>query len=111
MRKIIWIGGAAVVLAVAVIGSGGATALAESLSGSAIVQDTDDGPDAPLTGSAMERATQAALAHTGGGTVTDTESGDDGAAYGVEIRTPDGRQVEVNVDADFVVIGEESDDD
>ena len=36
--------------------------------------------DAPLTGAALERATEAALAHTGGGTVTETEVGDDGAA-------------------------------
>ena len=28
----------------------------------------------------------------GGGTVLETEAGDDGAAYGVEVRLPDGRQ-------------------
>jgi hypothetical protein len=34
-----------------------------------------------------------------------------GAAYGVEVRLDDGRQVEVNLDADFNVIGQEADDD
>jgi len=53
----------------------------------------------------------AALEHTGGGTVVETEAGDDGAAYGVEIRLEDGRVVEVNLDQDFNVIGDEADDD
>jgi len=63
------------------------------------------------TGSALEQATKAALEYTGGGTVTETEVGDDGAAYGVEIRLDDGRQVEVNLDENFNVIGQENDDD
>jgi uncharacterized membrane protein YkoI len=70
---------------------------------------TDD--DSPLVGSDLERATQAALAHTGGGTVIESEVGDDGAAYGIEIRLEDGSVVEVNLDADFNVIGSEPDDD
>lgn len=80
-------------------------------------QVDDDGPneandsDTPLTGSDLDRAVAAALEHTGGGEVTETEVGDDGAAYGVEIRLPDGGQVEVNLDADFTVIGSEADDD
>ncbi len=50
-------------------------------------------------------------AHTGGGTVTETETGDDGAVYSVEIELDDGRQVEVNLDENFDVIGQETDDD
>jgi hypothetical protein len=69
------------------------------------------GGEAPLQGSDLERATQAALAHTGGGTVTETEAGDDGAAYSVEVRLADGSQVEVNLDQGFQVIGDEPDDD
>ena len=69
------------------------------------------GDDKPLTGSTLEQAKAAALAHTGGGTVTETEVGDDGAAYGVEIRLADGSQVEVNLDGSFKVIGQETDDD
>ena len=69
------------------------------------------GDEQPLTGSALDEATAAALKHTGGGTVVETEVGDDGAAYGVEIRLDDGSQVEVNLDENFNVIGDEADDD
>jgi hypothetical protein len=71
--------------------------------------DGDD--DTPLSGSTLEQARDAALEHTGGGTVVDSEVGDDGAAYGIEIRKADGSQVEVNLDRDFNVIGQENDDD
>ncbi len=67
--------------------------------------------DKPLTGASLEKATAAALAHTGGGTVVETEVGDDGAAYGVEVRLANGRVVEVELDGQFVVIGQEVDDD
>jgi len=69
------------------------------------------GEEQPLTGSTLDRATAAALAHTGGGKVVETETGDDGAAYGIEVRLDDGRQVEVNLDESFSVIGQEADDD
>jgi hypothetical protein len=69
------------------------------------------GDEQPLTGSTLEQAKAAALAHTGGGTVTETETGDDGAAYSVEVKLDDGTQVEVNLDSDFQVIGQEADDD
>jgi uncharacterized membrane protein YkoI len=77
--------------------------------GFAIAAGGDD--DKPLTGSDLEKATAAALAHTGGGTVVETEVGDDGAAYGVEVRLDDGRVVEVNLDESFDVIGQQNDDD
>jgi hypothetical protein len=67
--------------------------------------------DTPLAGSALDQAKAAALAHTGGGTVIETEVGDDGAAYGVEIRLDDGSVVEVRLDEAFTVIGSETDDD
>lgn len=98
-RRTRWIAGGAVALAV--IGGGAGIAIATGAA--------DD--DQPLTGSALERATAAALEHTGGGTVVETEAGDDGAAYGVEIRLEDGRVVEVSLDRDFNVIGDETDDD
>jgi len=97
-RKTRWIAGGA--LAIAVIGGGTGIGVAASR-----------GDDEPLTGSALEKATAAALEHTGGGTVIETEAGDDGAAYGVEIRLDNGRVVEVGLDANFEVIGQESDDD
>lgn len=67
--------------------------------------------DEPLTGATLERATAAALEHTGGGKVVETEVGDDGAAYGVEVQLAGGRQVEVELDENFQVIGQEADDD
>jgi hypothetical protein len=94
-----WIAGAAVAVAVLGIGTGVAMA----------VGGGDD--DTPLTGSTLDQATAAALEATGGGTVTETEVGDDGAAYGVEVRLDDGTQVEVNLDERFEVIGQEQDDD
>ena len=67
--------------------------------------------DAPLTGNDLDRATQAALEHTGGGTVIESEIGDDGAAYSVEIKRDDGTVVEVQFDESFNVTGDEADDD
>jgi uncharacterized membrane protein YkoI len=67
--------------------------------------------DKPLTGATLEQATAAALAHTGGGTVVETELGDDGAAYGVEVQLPDGRVVEVSLNRSSQVVGTERDDD
>jgi hypothetical protein len=96
-RRTKWIAGGAVALAV--IGGGTGIAIATGVS--------DD--DEPLTGSALEQAKAAALEHTGGGTVIETEAGDDRAAYGVEIRLEDGRVVEVNLDQDFNVVGDEAD--
>lgn len=96
-RKTRWIAGG--VLAVAVVGGG---------TGLAVASGADD---QPLTGSALDRATAAVLEQTGGGMVTETEVGDDGAAYSLEVRLDDGTQVEVNLDEHFNVIGQEADDD
>ena len=67
--------------------------------------------DTPLTGEPRDRAVAAAVTHVGGGEVTDTEIGDGGAAYGVEVRKPDGTQVEVNLDQAYAVTSAENDDD
>jgi uncharacterized membrane protein YkoI len=89
------------VTAVAVVIAGGTAAATVSGSES----------DAPLTGSTREQAIAAALAHVGGGTILRTEVGDDGAAYGVEIRLTDGSAVEVKLDERFKVVTTEADDD
>ena len=39
-------------------------------------EDENEGPDTPITGEALDRASTAALAHTGEGEVTETEVGD-----------------------------------
>jgi hypothetical protein len=88
-------------VALALVGGGAAFAMAAAAG--------DD--DRPLTGSDLERATRAALEHTGGGAVVETEVGDDGAAYGVEVRLAGGTVVEIALDEGFEVIGEESDED
>ena len=55
----------------------------------------------------MEQASDAALAHTGGGTVTETEVGDEESLYEVEVTLDDGSQVDVQLDEDFNVVGDE----
>jgi hypothetical protein len=87
---------------------GGIVALAVIGGGTGIAIATGLGDDEPLTGATLEQATAAALEHTGGGTVIESEAGDGGAAYGVEIRLDDGSVVEVALDENFNVIGQES---
>ena len=88
----------------------GALLVAFTVSASvAVAANVDD--DEPLSGTTLEQASDAALAETGGGTVLETEQGDDGAAYSVEVQTPDGSVVEVNLDDQFTVIGSSTDDD
>jgi uncharacterized membrane protein YkoI len=64
--------------------------------------------ETPITGTALTRASDAALDHTGGGRVTDTEAGDEDGAYEVEVTLPDGSQVDVHLDAGFDVLGDEA---
>lgn len=107
----------AVVAAIGVAAGGYSFAAAASNTDPGPVASDQDGDgeaqdsDAPLTGGDLDQAVAAALEHTGGGEVIETETGDDGAAFGVEVRLEDGSAVEVNLDADFVVIGSEPDDD
>jgi uncharacterized membrane protein YkoI len=71
--------------------------------------DADDAverPDTPITGEALEQASQAALDHMGEGRVTDTEVGDEEGYYEVEITLEDGQQVDVHLNANFEVLGE-----
>ena len=63
----------------------------------------------PITGGALDKASAAALDHTGGGEVTDTEVGDEEGFYEVEVRRADGSQTDVHLDADFNVIGQQAD--
>lgn len=95
------------------IGAAAAVAIVASSVGVVVAAGSDDdgSPDAQLSGEALDRATAAALAHTDGGEVIETEVGDDGAAYGVEVRLEDGSVVEVSLDADYRVIRSETDED
>ena len=71
--------------------------------------DNGGGSDELPPGTDYDRAVEAALASTGGGTVTDVERGDDGAVYGVEVLREDGTAVEVQIDS-FTVTGSEGGD-
>jgi septum formation inhibitor MinC len=88
--------------AVVVIGAAGA--------GIALAGGGDDA-EAPITGDALERASAAALAHTGEGRVTETEIGDEDSHYEVEVTLDDGTQVDVQLDEDFQVVSSEADED
>ena len=69
----------------------------------------DDATDQPISGNALERASQAALDHTGEGRVTETEVGDEESYYEVEVTLDDGSQVDVQLDRDFQVVGTDGD--
>ena len=85
----------------------GALALAGVGASMATAGGGDD--PAPITGDALERATAAAVEHTGGGRVTETEQGDEESFYEVEVTMDDGTQIDVQLDEDFNVVGDETD--
>jgi uncharacterized membrane protein YkoI len=95
------VAGAAVAAAVAAGGAGIAAAAGSD--------DVSEGPDTPISGGALQRAEDAALAETGGGKVTGTEVGDEESYYEVEVTLPDGQQVDVQLDENFTVVGGETD--
>jgi uncharacterized membrane protein YkoI len=95
--------GVVVAALVAVIGAGTGVGIAVATGG--------DDADTPITGAALEKASAAALGHTGGGRVTETEVGDEDGYYEVEVTTVDGRQVDVHLDRDFTVLGSAADRD
>jgi uncharacterized membrane protein YkoI len=90
-------------MAVAAVG-GSAAAVAANNAGD------DDAGDTPISQPALDRATQAALEHIGGGRVTGTEVGDEESYYEVEVTRDDGSQVDVQLDKSFNVVGSEGDE-
>ncbi|WP_305788371.1 PepSY domain-containing protein [Symbioplanes lichenis] len=63
-----------------------------------------------VTGDDRTRVAAAAVQAVGGGTATDVETSDDqGEAYEVEVRKPDGTEVDVTLDKDLKVIAQETD--
>jgi len=93
------------IAAVAVLAVGG-TAIAGAAGGG-----DDDATDKAISGQALDRASSAALAETGGGKVTETEVGDEEGAYEVEVTRADGSQVDVHLDKDFKVLSSVADQD
>jgi uncharacterized membrane protein YkoI len=94
-------GWAAAVAIAAVVGIGAG--------GSAAVASGGEEPETPITGTALRTASAAALAYTGGGTVTDSEVGDEESYYEVEVTLRDGKQVDVQLDKAFAVVGSKTD--
>jgi uncharacterized membrane protein YkoI len=94
-----------VALVCAVVGIGAAIAAGFAVAGSR------DDHEQPITGSALVRASEAALAATGGGRVTETEVGDEDAYYEVEVTRADGREVDVHLDRSFNVVSSSADAD
>ena len=91
-------------LAILALGAGGA-AIAGATGGG----DDGDGHDKAIQGSALDRASAAALKATGGGKVTETEVGDEESYYEVEVTRADGSQVDVQLDRGFQVVGQKAD--
>jgi uncharacterized membrane protein YkoI len=94
------------IAAIAALAVGGAT-----IAGAAGGGGDDDGSERAISGQALDRASAAALAETGGGKVTETEVGDEEGAYEVEVTRPDGSQVDVHLDGTFNVLSSAGDDD
>ena len=65
--------------------------------------------DRPITGADLDQASEAALSHLGEGRVTETEVGDEESYYEVEVTLDDGSQVDVQLDEQFAVVGDEAD--
>ena len=92
------------------LAAGVAAAIVLVVGGAGVVRAAG-GDDVPLEGQDLDRATASALQHVGGGSVVETEVGDDGAAFEVEVQLDDGSQVAVELDENFRVIGSDPDDD
>ena len=92
-----------VVIAIAVLVATAGIALA--------ARGSFDDPETPITGTALARASEAALAWTGGGRVTGTEVGDEDSYYEVEVTLAGGRQVDVQLDKSFSVVSTKADSD
>lgn len=97
-----------VIVAGAVLGA----AVAATAGGIAVAGNGDDGSVShQYTEEQAQRATEAALAATGGGTANSVETdSENGATYEVEVTTPDGTTVDVRLDDAFEVVVIEGDD-
>jgi uncharacterized membrane protein YkoI len=94
-------GFAAAALVAGAIGTGVATAAGGD----------DDATDVSITGSDLDKASAAALEHTGGGHVTGTETNDEESYYEVEVTRDDGSVVDVQLNRSFNVVSSDGDHD
>lgn len=96
-RSTKWLLGAAV--AVGTFGAG---------TGAVLASGGEDGAETPITGTALDQASAAALEHVGEGRVSDTEVGDEEGYYEVEVTLDGGSEVDVHLDAEFNILGTEA---
>ena len=88
---------------------GGAVVIAGAVGGGVAVATGDDG-DVTVTGPQADRATEAALAATHGGTANSVErDGENGATWEVEVTREDGSTVDVRLDEHYRVVVIEGD--
>jgi hypothetical protein len=91
-----------------------AVAMLLALGGAGIAYANGGDSEEQLTGPEAEKAKSAAIAAVGGGTVTEVER-DDGngtsGAFEVEVAREDGSQLEVHLDGDYNVVGQQADED
>ena len=87
----------------------GASALALAAGGAGVAGATGGEDSQPIAGKALEEASAVALGATGGGTVTETEVGDEESYYEVEVTKADGSQVDVQLDRGFDLVGHSAD--
>ena len=90
-----------------------ALAMLVALGGAGIAYANGGDSEEQLTGPDAQKAKSAAIAAVGGGTVTEVER-DDGNGTGVfevEVKREDGSQVEVHLDGDLNVVGQQADED
>jgi hypothetical protein len=80
------------------------------LVGAGVAYASGDDSSAQPTGANSEKAKSAALDHTNGGNVTDTEVGDEEGYYEFEVRSDDGSQSDVHLDRDFNILTTSADD-
>ena len=69
------------------------------------IEDRAEGPDVPITGPDLDRASAVALDFLGEGRVTATEVEDEESYYEVEVILDDGREIDVQLDESFDVVG------
>ena len=89
-----------------VIVAGAAAVIAGGAGVAAAAGSSGEGPDVAISGDALQKASDAALAATGGGRVTGSEVGDEESYYEVEVTLDDGSQVDVQLDRSFAVVGD-----
>jgi uncharacterized membrane protein YkoI len=84
-----------------------------ALGGAGIAYANGTDSEEQLTGPEADKAKSAAIAAVGGGTLTEVErdDGDGTGAFEVEVKRDDGSQLEVHLDGDYNVVGQEADED